>query len=507
MRYLVTAEEMRRYDAYTIEQIGIPGMVLMERAALASKDLILDFCCNNKEICAPATALIMVGTGNNGGDGLALARLLTEQGFLVEIWCVGDTAKGSKQWQLQYQILQKYEVVFSDHPTSKEYTVIVDALFGVGLSREITGVYFDAINDFNRLMGVKLALDVPSGVCSDTGAILGCAVQVDHTISFGYAKRGLYLYPGCERAGKVEIADIGISDRSFAGKKPEMFCLKNAEEWLPKRMHMGNKGTFGKVLVIAGSKGMAGAAILCAKAAFRVGAGMVKVLTDEGNRVIVQESIPEAMYGTRDDLRESLAWADIVVIGPGIGRDEAAYCCLEQVITQSDKPLLIDADALYLLAHNNALLRKLVACAERGIIMTPHVGEFGGLTGITVSDLKIALWQHAKEVAIKWNVILVAKDARSFVCTADQPICMNILGNNGMATAGSGDVLAGMIAGLWAQYKEQDDAKHSAFLAACAGVYIHAASGDAVARDKGEASLMAGDLVEAVSEVIKSNRP
>ncbi len=498
MRYVVTAEEMRRYDTNTIEQIGIPGMVLMERAALAVRDRILSVC------DVKGSVLIMAGVGNNGGDGLALARLLVEDGFKVEIWCVGAVEKATKQWRMQRKILESYDVIWSDEPTDLEYTISVDALFGVGLSKDVEGDYRFAIERFNSLRGYKIALDVPSGICSDTGRLLGCAVEADETVTFAYDKRGLYLYPGCIYTGKLQVADIGINERGFLGCRPQMFCLDEVSDWLPERKQDGNKGTFGKVLLVAGSAGMAGAAVLCAKAAYRVGAGMVKVLTHESNRVIVQESVPEAMYGTYDNLEESLLWADVVVVGPGLGKSEEACEVLRSVIVNCSKPLLIDADGLNLLAADKMLFELLSRQENRPVIVTPHVGEMSRLTKVSVEELKAKLWDYGRELANSIRGVVVAKDARSFVCCEGQPVCMNIYGNSGMATAGSGDVLAGIIAGLWAQYERADltDSHAVAFRAACAGVRLHAAAGDAVAARKGEYACMAGDIAEAIADVM-----
>ncbi len=226
------------------------------------RDRVLAFCdAGNKAGCEGVIntkVLVLAGVGNNGGDGLALARLLADKGIAVEIWCVGNRNKASEQWHMQQRILEAYDVIWSDEPRFWEYTVLVDALFGVGLSREVEGDYRQAIERFNSLKGYKLALDIPSGVCSDTGEILGCAVHVDETQTFAFAKRGLYLYPGCEMAGEVMVTDIGINHRGFQGRLPAMFCLDDEKEWLSERVQGGNKGTFGKVLVVAGSKGMAG---------------------------------------------------------------------------------------------------------------------------------------------------------------------------------------------------------------------------------------------------------
>lgn len=508
MRYLVTAEEMRHYDANTIERIKIPGMVLMERAALSARDTVLGI--QREKLQSGGcdgtfTVLIMAGMGNNGGDGLALARLLAEAGLCVTIWCVGDEEKASAQWKQQRHILEHYRVSFVQEPVSDKYSVLVDALFGVGLSREVTGIYAKAVERFNRTEGFRLALDVPSGICSDTGRVLGCAVRADRTLTFGFGKRGLYLYPGCRYAGEVQVADIGISKNSFFGEIPGMFCLEKREDirkGMPVRRGDGNKGTFGKVLLVAGSAGMAGAAVLSAKAAYRTGVGMVKVLTDESNRVILQETVPEALYGTYENLEESLGWADVIAVGPGLGRSPEAYRILERVIAGCRKALLIDADGLNLLAEHTRLqemLAESTGAGNRQVILTPHVGELARLTGLSIEQLKDNLWEHGMALAEKLHVTVAAKDARTFVCGTARPVCMNIYGNSGMATAGSGDVLAGIIAGLWAQSRGCADG----FETACLGVCIHAAAGDLAAAKKGEYGCTAGDMAKEVAAVIK----
>lgn len=496
MKYLVTAAEMKRYDKNTIERTGIPGMVLMERAALAVFRVLEEHF--GESMRSEKKVLILVGNGNNGGDGLALARLLSEADYDVEVWGIaagpGDVDRASSQWKEQMQILTHYPVNIGGKPLQTEYNIIVDALFGVGLSREVAGLYAEAIEACNAMEGFKLAIDVPSGIHSDTGAVLGCAFQADVTVTFGFVKKGLVFYPGCGYAGEVICADVGITERSFYGEIPEMFCYdESVAELLPKRDPAGNKGTFGKVLLIAGSYNMAGAAVLSAKAAYRAGAGMVKVLTPEENRVILQESVPEALLGTWEDLKESVRWADVIGIGPGLGVSEEVKEILRRVIKETYLPLLLDADALNLLAQDAELREELSrqGAQGRGIILTPHVGELSRLTGRTIPELKEDLPGHAAKLAGDLHAVLVAKDVRTFTCAEGKKVCVNLAGNSGMATAGSGDVLAGVICGLLAQGME-------AFEAASVGVYLHACAGDAAAREKGEHGCMAMDIAEMI---------
>jgi len=517
MQYLVTAEEMREYDANTIGKIGIPGMVLMERAALAALELIhsrfiaagyltaagnesgaaghRETALQDRADGEGKTALILAGMGNNGGDGLALARLLSEEGWETQIWCVGSQDKASAQWKEQNAILQNYPVTYCSTPQNREYTIMIDALFGVGLSREVTGEYRAAIETFQELKGFKLALDVPSGIDSDSGRVLGAAVRADATVTFGFRKRGTAFFPGCEYAGEVTVADIGITERSFFGRRPGMFTYDGAPgAYLPKRQRDGNKGTFGKVLLIAGSLNMAGAAVLCARAALSAGAGMVKVITPEENRIILQTAVPEALLDTGKNLEESLEWADAIVTGPGLGKDERAESCLEQAVSHGRKPLVIDADGLNLLSENIGLRRRLAAQGEAGriILLTPHVGELSRLTGQTVGQLKGALPQYGLKLAEELHAVVAAKDARTVVCGEGKPFYLNLCGNSGMATAGSGDVLAGAAGTLLAQSMD-------GFEAAAAAVYLHGKAGDLAAALKGERGCRAGDIAEAIS--------
>lgn len=490
MKYLVTAEEMRRIENHTIKEIGIPAMILMERAALAASEAVENYCLGHPD--AGRTALVMAGVGNNGGDGLALARMLSEAGFCVAVWIVGEEAKASGQWCQQRKILEHYPVDFCSKPQKDEYTILVDAMFGVGLSREISGVYERAVETFNRLRGRKIALDIPSGVESDTGRILGkSSVTADETVTFGCCKRGLALYPGCLAAGKVTMADIGIPKAAFEENLPDMFALdESPKELLPERCPWGNKGTFGKVLLVAGSIGMAGAAVLAARAAYRAGAGMVKVITPAENREIIQMSVPEALVGTEEELMSCFGWADVIAIGSGLGKSGSAGRMLAEVLSGSSLPLLIDGDGLNLLAENPDIRQVLSEQGKggRSIVLTPHVGELARLLQKKIPEIQEDVAGCGRNLAMELQTVVAAKDARTFICKEGQPVCVNLSGSSGLATAGSGDVLAGIIAGLMAQGM-------SGYRAACVGAYIHGCMGDKAASEHGEHACMAGDLL------------
>lgn len=490
MKYLVTAAEMRRYDSNTSEKIGISPEVLMERAALKALEAVERYCREKK-----GTAFVLAGTGNNGGDGLALARLLCGRGFSVEVMCVGDRRKATALWKKQSRILKSYPVKTVTGPSRREYTVVIDAMFGIGLSRAPEGVFRRGVELVNGLEGYKIALDLPSGVDSDTGKVPGCAVRADETVTFAFCKRGLMMYPGCEYAGKVTVADIGIGAESFFGEDPGMIlCDGTAKSLLPPRRADGNKGTFGKVLLIAGSRNMAGAAVLSARAAYRIGAGMVKVITPEENRVILQKAVPEALLGTEADLEESMEWADVIAFGPGVGKGGEALACLEKTLGESDRPMVLDADGLNLLAESRPL-QELTAeqgRAGRAFVLTPHPGELARLTGESVAGLKEDPAGFGLRLAERLHAVVAAKDARTFVCAENRPVCLSLGGGSGMATAGSGDVLTGVIAGLMAQGMKP-------YEAACAGVRLHGLAGEKVSAGIGEHACMAGDLADALA--------
>lgn len=509
-KYLVTASQMQELDQMTIEKIGIPALVLMERAALAVCDEIRKrFAAKqqeDKEKCPGKClkALIFAGVGNNGADGLALARMLKEDGFEVDVIVLGDPLKATQQWKIQSEILSHYSVRCGSEIADTEYDILVDAIFGVGLSREITGHYAEMIRCFNQMSGYKVAVDVPSGIHSDNGAIMGCAVAADLTVCFAQEKRGLFFYPGCEYAGQVVVKNIGI--RTLGMESQYMFHFDcETSDLLPKRAADGNKGSFGKVLIAAGSANMAGAAVLAGKAACRSGVGMVKILTEECNRLILQITVPEALLSTwkKEEAKEAAqnildVWPDALAIGPGLGTGEDGYQLLMAFLEYSSLPLLIDADGLNLIAAHEELAQNVSAQAKAGrcIILTPHVGELSRLLKQSIGEIKQDFTGAVMTAAEKFGCIIVGKDARTLVGSVGSPIYMNTSGNSGMATAGSGDVLSGMIAGLLAQGM-------SGFEAACTGVYVHGLAGDAAASQIGKRAMTAADIVNAIHCVIE----
>lgn len=501
MKYLVTSAEMKEYDNRTIERIGIPALVLMERAALAVRD---EICALTKLHHTCKKVLIAVGSGNNGADGLALGRLLCGEGYQVYIYECGSLDKTTDSYKKQRNILQYYPVSFLKELKEIEaaYDFVVDGIFGVGLSRMVNEKYAQIIQRLNETKAIKIAVDIPSGIDATTGEVMGCAFRADLTVTFGFAKYGLYLYPGTEYAGKIVTASIGIDESSFFGDKPQMFYYdENIVDLLPDRKKNGNKGTFGKVLLIAGWEHMAGAAILCGKALLQTGAGMVKVFCSEENRTLLQCAFPEAMYGDADSLLKDLDWADVVVMGPGLGQSAKAQEVLGNVLKEisvKEKRMVLDADALNLIPLNESLKEAVKACGARKVVMTPHMGELSRLYGESISYVKSHIMEVAKETSLDYDSVMVCKDARTLIYEDAKPMCLNVVGNSGMATAGSGDVLAGIIGALLAQGMDT-------YEAACVGVYLHALAGDGAAQRVSEYGVTASRIISQIEELMKGS--
>lgn len=509
MQYLVSQKEMKQYDKHTMEYYKIPSLVLMERAALVTVEQLRSEKGNGK-----FKVLVVSGCGNNGGDGIAVGRLLFLQGCKVDFVLPGDRHKCSEETERQIQIVEQYGQKIDSEIPEDEYDIVIDAVFGIGLSREVTGHYKEAIESINRKKAYVCSIDIPSGVHGDSGQIMGCAVHADLTVTYGFLKLGHCFYPGADLGGKIVCRQMGIDERSFLEKKPRFYTYTDLKDVnMPLRQKDGNKGTFGKVLVVAGSKGMSGAALMTAASVFRMGAGMVKIVTEDSNREILQQALPEAMltvYGekhpqeeTEKEIQEALQWADCIVIGPGIGTDAKAKWLLHNCLQKSTLPMVIDADALNLLAKEKekgkdfCFLKRASKQHEYKIILTPHLGEFSRLFGCSIAQVKEHLLSYPKQLADETDCVVVCKDARTLVAQPKQDAqYVNMSGNSGMATAGAGDVLAGVIAGLLAQGME-------VYQAAAAGVYLHGLAGDRAAGEIGEYSMMATDIVGQLMKLVK----
>ena len=490
---------MKQCDTKTIEHFGVPSLVLMERAALAVADAI------RQEFPDPtARILVVCGSGNNGGDGYAVARLLFLAGYPVDILSAMPQDRRTAETKTQAAVAANYGIpVFSEYPKQEAYAVIVDALFGIGLSREIRGGLAELLQQLNDSPSYRVAVDIPSGVSADTGEIFGVAFQADLTVTFGFAKTGLYVYPGAGYCGKVRVCEMGIDAHSLPEAKIPGQYLEEADlhRLLPTRTDRSNKGTYGKVLVIAGSAEMSGAAYFSAKAAYYSGCGLVKILTPKQNRVILAEQLPEALITTYDTeeadmetVTEAAAWADAVLIGPGIGTEAVSTQILSQVLTACHVPLVLDADALNLLAQDGHAAEKIASHPSKTVV-TPHPGEMGRLTGKATGEVTSHLLETALAFAKKAKTVCVLKDARTVTAAPDGRYSVNLTGNHGMATGGSGDVLAGFLTGLLAQGMPEFEAAQTA-------CFLHGLAGDLAKERKGARGMIAGDILEMLPDAL-----
>ena len=496
MKTIVNSGQMQFCDANTINYFKVPSMVLMERAALAVFEQIRTIAANQSR-----RVLLVCGNGNNGADGLAVARLLYLDGFevtTVQVHANDENCRRSKENQNQREILHAYQVVLYDAIPDADYDVVVDALFGIGLSRGPEGIYADFICRMNQISAYKIAIDMPSGVSADDGSLYPGYFQADLTVTFAYEKLGQVLYPGCEACGKVIAAQIGITDEGWLERKPDCFILDDSDMvHLPKRPAYSNKGTFGKVLAVAGCKGMSGAAYFCAKAAYRMGCGLVKLYTEESNRIILQQQLPEALIETYGDaidvqaLKEALEWADVVLLGPGLGRSALSRQVAAQVLEHSRAPLVIDADGLNAVAQMHSSFHKL----KSPVVITPHLGEMARLVGSSIAQIQKKLIETAEGFAKQEHVVCVLKDAHTVIACPDGRKYINISGNNALAKGGSGDLLAGIIAALLARKLEPG-------LAAALGAYLHGKAGSVAGRQLSNYGALATDILNTIPAVL-----
>jgi ADP-dependent NAD(P)H-hydrate dehydratase / NAD(P)H-hydrate epimerase len=507
--YLVTAQEMRALDRHTIDVLGIPSLVLMENAGRKVAEQIQTVYPSQR------TWLVLVGKGNNGGDGLVAARHLTDAGYQVDVLYAVDPALLTGDAAVQRDIVSRLGIpsfVYGQTPIDwSRYDGVVDALLGTGSRGTPKEPYASLIAEANGSHCRMVAIDIPSGLDADTGTIWQPCIQADWTVTLGFAKRGLYQFPGREKAGKIVVVPIGIPQ-----KLPELFGIRSFSlnpdtleqmaigSRLVRPMH-SHKGNFGHVLVVAGSKRMTGAGLLCCKSALRAGCGLVTWALPESLVEGVSGHVPEIMYAPIHDPIQGewtntspdaiLALAsdkDVVVIGPGMGRFEHGSEWLEYIWRHLQVPLVVDADGLNLLANRFHAWGK----RQAPTIFTPHPGEMARLLQASVQDIQSNRLEIARSFAVSHGVTLVLKGAGTVIATEAGDVYVNTTGNPGMASGGTGDVLSGLIGGLLAQ-------SWSPVQAACTGVYIHGLAGDLAAERLGN-SLLASDVVEELGRAFRT---
>lgn len=513
MRRAIDGALAKKIDSYSIEN-GMPSLVLMERAAMKVAEQVpglMENKCNGR-------VLAVCSMGNNGADGLAAARMLAMEGYECNVLLAGNPEHATPEFNVQLKLVRHLDIpiyFFGEDIHDdffSEYTVIVDALFGIGLSRNIEGMYRRLVELINASGKKIVSVDIPSGINSADGQVMGVAVHADVTVTFGYAKLGHMLYPGKDYTGKLHVEEIGFLPFDFAGGdgvknigESSFYFEDDADfrAYIPKRQRRSNKGNYGKPLIIAGSKDMTGAAFMSGLAAYRTGAGVVTVLTHESAEAYLKSILPEAIvksYGENPEsiLESTLKAASVVALGPGIAVSELSRRVVAYVLANSKVPVIADADALNIISENTDewLGEKSVRNTEVPLVITPHLGEMGRLSGHTIGELASDIRHYALEFAKRYGVYCVLKDAVSVVAAFDGRSFLTTCGNPGMATAGSGDVLTGILAAVNAW-------KLDFFEGLAVGVQLHAKAGDIAAMRLGEHSVMARDIIDSIPGLLK----
>ncbi len=589
MQKVVTAKEMQHIDRLTIKKYGIAGTILMERAGLAVAEKTNELFFQKSEVRSQksevkqlitdhgqrTTVLVLCGGGNNGGDGFVVARVLHNQGRDVKVFLTANSEDLTGDAKINYNAAVKFGVKifpankFLTHHSSlvTDHCLIIDALLGTGLNKEVKFPLSEIIKKINRVRCSVISVDIPSGISSDTGQIMGRAVKSQYTVTFGLPKRGHLFYPGAEYSGRLYIEDIGFPQTLLTSDKIKVNLIEkpDATKLLPERPKYSHKGTYGHVLLIAGSKGKTGAAFMSAKACLRAGAGLVTIGVPESLANIFQSRVTEEMvlplpdkgngtlsYKASDKILQFLdKKINVLAIGPGISTGEEISKLVSLLITKSKVPIVFDADGINAIAGRYDSFPSRVGIFKKTkvpIILTPHPGEMarllqdsrfkiqdsgtnpplppftkGGHGGIINSELQIQDtpsltlpprgggqgWGGYSELrtkiekdridtaisfAKKTKTYLILKGAPTVIATPDGHAFINPSGNPGMATAGTGDVLTGMISAFLAQGLTPQNAS-------ILGVYMHGLIGDIVAEKKGMRSLIASDIINAIPAV------
>ncbi|MDH5180652.1 MAG: NAD(P)H-hydrate dehydratase [Gammaproteobacteria bacterium] len=476
---LYRAAQVRELDRRAIEEQHIPGLALMERAGAATFQAALERLPNARNW------LVICGTGNNGGDGYIVARLAHEAGKNVLVYQAGDAARLRGDALAAAQCLSATDVPVVDTcPDLSRFDLIIDALLGTGLQGEVSDHYRTVIDQVNATGLPVVAVDIPSGLQADTGAVLGAAIKAQLTVTFIGMKQGLLTADGPEYCGEIRFADLGVPAAVYEALTPSARILRYAalQHLLKRRRRNTHKGESGHVLLVGGDSGYSGAVILAGEAALRVGAGLVSVATRESHAALITTQRPELMcHGIEDSahLADLLGKADVVAIGPGLGRSAWAESLLAAV-PATDLPLVVDADALNLLSQRHQ--------HRDNWILTPHPGEAGRLLGTDSKQVQQDRFAACTALQSEYGGIVVLKGAGSLVCGGSDTMGVCIHGNPGMAVGGMGDVLTGVIAGLLAQGLGPADA-------AKLGVCLHSLAADDAVQHGGERGLLAGDLM------------
>ncbi len=563
---LLTPQQMKSIDQIAIETLGIPGIVLMENAAIQvvkkAEDLLKEKACGNGsshvvqsfgphsdngsshvvQSCGSHSnngsshvvqslglhsITVIAGTGNNGGDAFAVARHLLGRGHWVSVFSMipiekhtGDALTNGlilKNMGLDIPLLEAEPDLARLAQALKQSDLVIDGLLGTGLNRDVEGFWAQVIDTINKHANTILSIDIASGVDGLTGQVRGACVKAHATVTFYLPKLGMAQYPGTFWIGELTVADIGIPYQLAEEiHTPELVEKDQIAALLPERPENGHKGTFGKILTVAGSWGMSGAAYLSASSAYRSGSGLVKMAIPQSCMETLSILVPEAVLVTLPEhqvhsctndgiidlngedqgfLKALLGDADAVLVGPGLSCNEHTHALVKMLIEQCEKPMVFDGDGLNILAKDRTLLEKLRCEA----VLTPHPAEMARLIGITTSEVQKDRISLARQFADEYGVTVVLKGTGTVIATNDGRVAINPTGNDGMGTAGAGDVLAGMVTSLLGQGL-------APYEAALTGVYLHGLAGDFAAQEKGRTSLIASDIVAHIPDAFKHLR-
>lgn len=513
--YLVTAKEMRELDRLTIEHYGTPGHVLMERAGAGAVAAVLQRFPHVREL----PVLILAGKGNNGGDGFVMARLLKKARVRCEVVLAASAAevKGDALRNLQAFTRMRGKVIEVTEPGQLDLVrekmassgLIIDALLGTGLNAPVSGLLASFIELTNASGLPVVAVDSPSGLDAESGEPLGVAVQADMTVTFGYPKRGHIGEPSAPYVGELVVVDIGIASEALTQVQPQVELLTREDMgWLVRPRRFGaHKGDFGHLLVLAGARGKSGAALLCGGAALRVGTGLVTLGGPSSLNAVFSSALIEAMTVPLPELPDGSLWLDklalvqavkgksVIAFGPGVGVSTDTVGMTRWLLGHSEVPLVIDADGLNCVAVDVTMLEH----ARVPVILTPHPGEMARLLNLTNAEVQANRLEHARGFATAHRCFLVLKGANTIIAAPDGRVWVNTTGNPGMASGGMGDVLTGVLSGLLAQGLPPEEA-------CCLGVFLHGYVGDMAAEEKGEAGILARDLIERLPSGLRALR-
>ena len=512
---VVRGREMQRLDRRAIEGYRIPGLLLMEHAGQCVAQEI-----QRRYRVGPETRVAVVaGKGNNGGDGFVVARALYRKGVPVEVFLLASPREVGGDARVNLEILQRLgvpvqRVTGSSLPRIRrrlnQAHVRVDAIFGTGLSTPVRGLHALVVEAMNRSPGrPTVAVDMPTGIHADTGEVLGCAVRAAVTVTMGLPKLGLFLPPGMEYAGTVTVADIGFPKELVHGPgRIQLLEAKPLASWIPPRPLNSHKGTYGRVLVVGGSAGKTGAAALASEAALRVGAGLVTLALPKSLNPAMETKLTEVMtlplpetpeqslaLDAEEPLLKAAQQADLVALGPGLSTHPETVALVRRLMGRLRQAVVLDADGLNALAGSVRVLAQ----GPGPTVVTPHPGEMGRLAGMSAARVQQDRLGVASAFARRHKVWVVLKGARTLVADPDGSVAINVTGNPGMATGGTGDVLTGVLAGLMAQGIPAGRATRL-------GVYLHGLAGDLAAESLGEEGALAGDLLSALPAALRRLR-